>query len=422
MPDYGGRITVQQAAGLSGRARALALAKPARAVLDTGMTSIRPHIPLLAALAAANFVVGVGAFGVVGILEPLAADLGLGPGRAGALMTTFAIAYAVLSPVLVSLTGAFGRRRVMAAGLVAIAAGSLMAALAPSEAVLHLARIVQAAGAGVFTPVATAVGAGLVAPAARGRALGIVFMGMTLAQVAGIPAASYLAYSVGWRPALFAVAIAALPMIWLVWRMVPRGLAFQVVQLADLARVARDWRLVLALAFTVAYMSAAYVLYTYLAPLLSQTMGFGRDGVALALLIYGFGAVPGSILGGWLGDRVGAVRALAGLAALQLVFMPALSALPLPLPLLGIALFGWSICGWSFLPPQQARLIALAPPLAPVLISLNAAGIYLGAAIGSAVGGVVIAQVGVGGLGLAAAGMVAVALGILALSARQVRG
>jgi predicted MFS family arabinose efflux permease len=381
---------------------------------------------LITILSVSNFVIGMGAFMIIGLLEPLAADLEISAARAGTVLTTYAVAYAVLSPVLVSLTGGIGRRRVLAAGLALFGLGCLLPVISPTEAVLHASRIFAAAGAGMFTPVAAAVAAGLSAPERRAKALAAVFFGMTMSQVLGLPIGSFIAYTFGWRVAFAVVLLVLIPCLWLIWIIVPRGLSFQPVTLRDLGRVLRDGRLMLAVGFTTSFLTAGYVVQTFLAPLLSQNLGWGRDGITLALLVCGVGAVLGNMMGGALSDRVGPVRTLTGLCLAQIVVLPGFSALPLAqgesAGLTGAMALGllvlWSVFGWSFMAAQQARLIGLAPTAAPVMLALNAAGVYVGAALGSAFGGLVLAGFGLGPLGLVAGALMVVALVHLRLSVR----
>ena len=373
---------------------------------------------MIATLSMSNFVIGMGAFMIIGLLEPLAADLQISSARAGSVLTTYAIAYAILSPVLVATTGGIGRRRVLAAGLSLFGLACLMPVLFPTEGALHASRIVGAAGAGIFTPVAAAVAAGLSAPERRAKALAAVFFGMTMSQILGLPLGSFLAYTFGWQVAFAVVLALLLPCLWLVWTVVPRGLSFQPVTLRDLARVMRNARLMLAVGFTASFLMAGYVVNTFLAPLLSQGLGWGRNGISLALLVCGIGAVAGNIIGGALSDRIGPARTLTFLCLAQLVVLPGFSVLPLAggqaTLLSGSLAMGllvlWSVFGWSFMAAQQARLIGLAPEAAPVMLALNAAGVYVGAALGSAMGGLVLS-----GFGLAPLGLVAGALMVLAL-------
>lgn len=381
---------------------------------------------LIAVLSMSNFVIGMGAFMIIGLLEPLAADLGLPTARAGAVLTTYAVAYAILSPVLVSVTGGIGRRRVLAAGLALFGLACLLPVLVPTEAALHASRILAAAGAGIFTPVAAAVAAGLSATGNRAKALAAVFFGMTMSQVLGLPLGSFIAYTFGWRAAFAVVLLVLLPCLWLVWTIVPRGLSFQPVTLRDLGRMMRNGRLMLAAGFTASFLTAGYVVNTFLAPLLSQNLGWGRDGITLALLVCGIGAVLGNMMGGALSDRIGPARTLTFLCLAQLVVLPGFSALPLAggqATLLSGALamallLLWSVFGWSFMAAQQARLIGLSPEAAPVILALNAAGVYVGAALGSALGGMVLAGFGLAPLGLVAGALMVLALAHLRLSVR----
>ncbi len=379
------------------------------------MTDAAPNRLLIPVLSAANFVIGTGAFVVVGVLEPLGRDLGVGAAQAGSLMTVYAMAYAVLSPLLVSLTGGVGRRRVLAIALALFALATALSALAGSFWLLTLSRVLAAAGAGMFTPVAAAVAATLYPPEQRARVLAAVFFGLTLAQVAGVPGGSFIAYTFGWRWAFATVLLVALPCTVLIWRHVPAGLRFQPVTLGDLARIMGQGRLMLATLFTGAFLGAIYVLYTYAAPLLSQTMGFGRDGISLALAVFGAGAVAGNILGGVMADALGWRRTLIALTAAQVVIMPVFSLLPLPAGWVFVLFFVWAVSGWSFMAGQQLRLIGLAGPMAPVVLALNAAAIYLGAAGGSAIGAILLQTWGVGALGLG--GGLAAALALLHLLA-----
>lgn len=363
------------------------------------MTDESPDRAVVPILSVANFVIGLGAFVVIGTLTPIAESFGLTPAQAGNLMVLYAGVYAVTSPILVSATGQVGRRRVLAFAMALFALAALISALAPGAAVLFAARVLAAAAAGMVTPVAAAVVAGLSPPGKQGAALSMVFLGFSLSQVIGVPLGSFLAYTFGWRVAFWLVVALAAPCALLIWLKVPAGLRFAPVGLRHLARVIGDARLMLAVAFTTVFLAGSYVIFTYIAPLLETTMGFGRDGITATLTLAGLGAVAGSLMGGALTDRIGAQRTLALLCLAQMAIMPLFSTLPLPLAAVLALAAVWSLFGWSFMPAQQVRLIARSPDNANVLLALNAGGVYLGAAAGSALGGAVIAKAGLGALG-----------------------
>lgn len=376
---------------------------------------------LYALLSTCNFVIGMGAFALIGMLEPMAEALDSPVTSVAGLLTVYSIAYAITSPVLVALTGQIGRRRVLTFGLAVFTLASAFSALAPGMGLLYPARILAAAGAGMVTPVALAIAAALAPPEQRGSALASVFLGITLAQVAGVPVGSWLAYTFGWRSVFFLVTVMALPCLWLVWTRVPAGLKFSPVTLGDLGRVLRDPAPLLTVGFTVVFLGAIYMVFTYLPPILSQYMGYGRDGISLVLLIFGIGAPLGNMLGGVMADRLGPARSLALICALEALCLPVFAMLPLPGALLLGFVFFWSLVGWCFSPSQQLRLVSLAPQLASVLMSLHAASIYVGIAVGSGLGSLVVGAAGLQALGPAAGVVALISLGVMFWSARVAR-
>jgi DHA1 family inner membrane transport protein len=373
---------------------------------------------IIPVISACNFLIGVGVFVIIGILEPLGNGLGIAPEQAGILMTIYALSYAVLSPVLVSFTGNIGRRRVMTFGLTLFLIAGLLSALATTLTTLSIARVLAAAGAGMFTPVWAAVVAGLYPAEQRARVLAAVMFGFTLAQVLGVPAGSWIAYTFGWRYAFWGVVAINIPAIYLIWTFVPAGLTFQATTFKDLKDTLKDLRMMFAIAFTGLYLGSVYVLFTYMTPLFSQQMGMGRDLITLTLVISGLGAVVGNLLGGFMADKLGWFITLKTLCVAQMIVMPFYSFLPISLQAFFTLTVVWAIIGWSFMAGQQMRLIGLAGPKAPVVLALTAASIYIGAAIGSAVGSIIITYYGFSGLGIAAAGCASLALANIILSHR----
>lgn len=362
--------------------------------------------------------VGMGAFVIIGVQDPLRTDLGISATEVGLPLTVYAIAYVILSPLLVAFTGQIGRRRVMTLGLLIFTLAALASALAPTLWTLNGARVLAAAGAGIYTPIAAVVAAGLYPEEQRAKVLAAVFFGLTLAQVIGLPAGSWIAYTFGWRWAFGVVFAMGLPCIWMIWRSVPSGLQFQPVALKDLGAVLAEVPLMIATFFTASFLGAAYVLYSYIALLLSETMGYGRDQVVLVLIFYGAGAVLGNIAGGFMADRLGWKTTLTALCIGQILIMPVFSALPLSAPVVVLACLLWAMVSWSFMAAQQLRLIGLSGPRAPVVLAVNAASIYVGTAIGSAIGALVIGQFGINALGIVGGIFAAIALLHLRYSAK----
>ncbi|MCB1544052.1 MAG: MFS transporter [Rhodoblastus sp.] len=376
-------------------------------------TSPAPALPkgILLPLAFVNFTIGAGAFLVIALLAPMSQALSLSKAQAGWVMGAYALAYAISSPVFIALTGAWRRRAVILMGLGLFVAASLASAFATSAATLYAARIVAAAGAGMVTPVAAAIAVAISRPETRGAALSFVFVGMTMAQVLGVPGAAFIGYTYG-VPAAFIVAAAlgALMMIWIALA-VPADVQFQPQSLATLGRTLLSPRHLVAVLLTVTIATSGYLGMTFMGPLAEYRLGMGRDGVALILGAGGLGAVVGNLLSGRLVDRLGPSGALILFLSGQALVLPALTLIPFNLPL-GMALsFVWSLVGWGFTVPQQARLMAIDPATQGVMLALNAAGIYLGSGIGSAMAGAVYQ-----GWGIEATGVVGGAIAALGIA------
>ena len=377
---------------------------------------------LIRLMSAGNFAIGMGAFVIIGILNPLAEDFGLTHDQAGWVLTIYAIAYALGSPVIISLTGTWSRRTALALGIGVFGLASILSALAPNPEWLFATRVLAAFGAGMYTPAAAAVAAANSPPEMRGKSLATIFFGLTLAQVIGVPGGSFIAYTLGWTSAFWIVAILSLTCTVLIWLKVPTELDFAPSEIKDLVKSLLDWRGLLVVAFTATLMAALYVPYTYMAPLLAETMDYGRDGLTLVLLVFGCGAVVGNWIGGNLADRIGSGRTLAIVAVSQTLLMPLFSLLPMPGWALLVLVFFWSVLGWSFMPPQQSRLVVYGQSRQGVFLALNASAIYIGASIGSAVGGLVILGLGLQALGVMGGLMAVVALTSLWLSERLIYG
>jgi DHA1 family inner membrane transport protein len=349
---------------------------------------------MLRLLAAGNFIVGIGAFSIIGLMSPLQGDLGLTPLAAGSVVSAYALAYAFASPVLTAVLGRADRRPVLAAALAMFGAGMLLAAVARGVTGLYAGRIVASLGAAVFTPAAATVAVAGVAPGARGRALALIFTGFTLAQVVGVPASSWLGYTFGWRAVFAGIGILAGLVALLVLARLPRGIVVPPTTLGAFGRVLKDPGLALSALFLCSSMAAAWVSYTFLGPMIEWKLAGGRDVVSMLMLVYGLGALVGNILGGRVTDRLGPDRTLLVIAGLNVVLLLAVPTLPWTFLTGALLLFAWAVNGWAVMVPQQARLVGLAPGESQILLALNASGIYIGGAVGSVIGAATLAQTG----------------------------
>ncbi|GAA3842450.1 MFS transporter [Saccharothrix violaceirubra] len=364
-------------------------------------------------LAFGAFTVGTSGYIVAGVLPAVSAELHVSHATAGQLLTAFAIAYAVSSPVLAALTGRWERRTLLVAALLVSALGNAFAAIAPNYPLLLVARVISAFGAAVFTPGATLVATVLSPPERRGRAVALVFGGLTAALIVGVPAGNLLGGTLGYRGVFALIAVVSVLAAVAVRQWLPRVDAPPVVGLRARFAPAADRRVLGVLGVTVLVCVAVFSVFNFIAPLLHATAGLDGAVVGGVLVAYGLGAAFGNWGAGVLADRVDTRRLLVTLLSL---FVVVLATLPLTMTSVftsAVVLFVWGALTWSANPPIQSWLIRLAPADAGLLLSLNASAIYLGVGLSGVVGGVVISWVGLGPLAPIAAVLGVVALGLL---------
>lgn len=376
-------------------------------------TPILRSVPgLLTLFAFVNLVVGSSAFVIGGVLVPLAADLGIGVASAGQAMTAYALSTAFLAPLVLLVTGRWSRRRAMVGALLVFALGNMLCAWASSLPMLLVGRVLMGAGA-VFTPIAAGIAVALVRPEQMGRALSRVFLGMSLSYVVGVPLGTWMGLSYGWHAPLWLfTALTVGTAAWLAW-LVPRQLQTPGASFDGLGAllVRRDVLAVLAL--TLAYFVAIFAVFSFIGPVLQALVPMSASRQALTLGLFGVAGVAGTLSGGWLNDRFGARDVLTvqlSLLGLSMVLLPLTAG---SWPALIATLMLWGTAGFGMMTPQQARLAALAPRQAPLLLSLNTSMLYLGTALGAMVGGAATARLGPAQLGWAGVPFVALGLAIL---------
>ena len=361
-------------------------------------------------LGAGAFAVGTSAYVVSGVLPDVSSELHVSLTAAGQLATAFSLSYAVGAPILSTLTGRWERRTLLIAALVLAALGNLIAAVATDYPVLIVGRVVAAFGAAVYTPAATLFATGLLPPEERGRAVAIVFGGLTFALVLGVPAGSLLGPTLGYKGVFALITVVAVLVAIVERAALPRVDAPPVVSLRERFAGVTDRRVQIVLAMTVLGVLGAFSVYIYIVPLLKHSAGLTGSVTGILLLVYGVGAVVGNLVGGRATDRFGSLRTL-------LVLLTGLTAVVGTLDLTmttevgaAAALFVWGMFTWAFNPPIQNLLLELGGGL---LISLNASAIYLGAGLSAVVGGLVIQAFGVSCLPVLSAVLSLAVLGLL---------
>lgn len=379
----------------------------------------------LAPLAVGTFAIGTDLFMISGILPLIAKGLDVSLAAAGALVTVFAAVSAASAPILATFVGHRDRRLVGMASMGMFALANLLGAISISYLSLLLTRVIAAASAALYTPVATTLAISTVEPEGRGKAVSVVTGGLTVSLVLGVPIGTLIGDLWGWRATYIFVALIALIALSGIATWFPRVAGSLGPSLRERLAPLRQPMLAVILAQTTIVIAGTFVVYTYLGTFIEQNITSTPAAVTLLLLVYGAGALLGNFGGGrlidWLGPNKVVVIAIIGMS----VFLGSLSVIGLVANgqgafeslLFGAALFAWATIGWAFSPAQYVRLAHMLKNQQQMQIAfaLNGSALQLGTGIGALIGEWLVSQglltdIGFGGaifefLGLGLAGV-----------------
>jgi predicted MFS family arabinose efflux permease len=349
--------------------------------------------PRLLVLCFGNFIIGTGTLIVPGMLPALAQGLGVNVPVAAQLITAFAFTVCVTAPPLAALTARFDRRALLVAVQLLYAAGHSASAFASSLHELLVLRVLSSVGAAVFTAQAASTAALLVPTERRGSAIAFVFVGWSIASVVGMPLGAYVSETVGWPAGFLIVGSGALLAAAAVHLTIPRGLMIVPIGRAMWASLFGNRRLMLAVAVTAIQAAAQFTVLSFLVPSFKTLFNASPETISMLLVAFGVTGVAGNIIGARMVDRIGAAK----VTLLGLISMLTAHVLWLFVPgswlLLVAFLLLWGIGCFSTNSAQQARLVMLSPPHAPVSVAMNSSAMYFGQAVGTAAGAAVLAGV-----------------------------
>jgi DHA1 family inner membrane transport protein len=344
-----------------------------------------------------SLLMGTGVFVISGVLGPISESLNVSVAAAGQAMTVYALATAVLAPIALILTGGWPRRRALLVAMLIFTVGNGLCAFATTLPALLTGRALMGVGA-MFTPIAAGMAISMVEPAKRGRALSLVFLGISLSYVIGLPLGAWLGFRYGWQWPVGAVSVASTMAIVLLFVALPREINAPGASFKGLPELLRNRAVLRTLVLTLLFFIAIFLVFSYIGPVLQALYPMSSERLSVTLMLFGMSGVAGTLLGGWANDRFGPRRTL----VLQLSVLGSMMVL-VPLTQgsyveMVVVFVVWGIAGFGMMTPQQARLAALAPAQAPLLLSLNSSMLYLGTAFGAAIGGLVVSRVGFGQL------------------------
>jgi predicted MFS family arabinose efflux permease len=359
------------------------------------------------ALTLSAFAIGTTEFVIVGLIRDVAASLGVSVPSAGLLVSVYALGVAVGAPVLTALTARVPRKRLLIALMLLFTVGNLVASAAPGYASLMAARVLTGLAHGVFFSIGSTIATSLVPKAQAARAIALMFTGLTVALVTGVPLGTWIGQQFGWQSTFLAVALLGVVAMVGSALLVPATIGNKAgaeagrtgpAGLAEQFAVLKKPRLLLVYAITTLGYGGSFIAFTYLAPILQDVAGFAPPCVGLVMLVYGVSVAAGNIWGGRLADRKGPVRALQVVFGLLAAVLAVLS-VTAPHPVLVVAtVLTWGAVAFGNVPALQLYVVQRAERDAPGALDmasgLNIAAFNLGIALGAWGGGLVVAELG----------------------------
>lgn len=361
----------------------------------------------LLALATGAFAIGTTEFAPMGLLPVIADGVKVSIPTAGMLVSTYAIGVMVGAPIMTLLFSRFGKRAALMSLMLIFTVGNLLSAFAPGYTTLLLSRLVTSLNHGAFFGLGAVVAASVVPKEKQASAIAAMFMGLTVANIGGVPAATWIGQQVGWRLAFGGTAALGLITMGALWLALPRGEPGTPPDVRRELKVLTSREVLLAMGTTVLGSGAMFALYTYVAPMLTDITHATPGFVAFALVLIGIGFTLGNSLGGRLADWSldGATKLILAALAVVMVLLPLLLKTHVGA---AIGLIAWGAAAFGIVPPVQMRVMQAAAQAPGLASSVNVGAFNLGNAVGAALGGVVIGQ----GLGYAAVPFVGAALAV----------
>ncbi|WP_144157665.1 MFS transporter [Paraburkholderia sp. BCC1885] len=366
-------------------------------------------IPLLA-LAISAFAIGTTEFVIMGLLPEVARDLAVSIPSAGLLVSGYALGVAVGAPLLAVVTSRMPRKLALQLLMGVFIVGNVLCAVASGYSVLMIARVVTSFAHGSFFGIGAVVAASLVPQEKRASAIALMFTGLTLANVLGVPLGTFIGQEFGWRMAFWVVALLGVISLAGVAALVPNRHDTGPTGLAHEVRVLKDPQVWMALAMTIVGFGGVFVVFTYIAPILEQVSGFSPRGVTLILVLFGVGLTIGNTVGGKLADRA-LMPSLMGILLALAVVMAIFTRTSHSQVAAAVTIFVWGIAAFATVPPLQMRVVEKATAAPNLASTLNIGAFNLGNAGGAWLGGLAIGH----GMGLDALPWVAAAVSVAAL-------
>ena len=368
------------------------------------------NFPLLA-LAIGAFAIGTTEFSPMGFLPQIAENLNISIPTAGMLITAYALGVMIGAPFMTLWFGRFSRRKALILAMIIFTIGNILAAIAPNYWGLMAARILTSLNHGVFFGIGSIVATSVVPKDKQASAVATMFMGLTIANIGGVPLATWVGQNIGWRMSFAAIALLGVITMLSLWKALPEDKASQRPDVKAELKVLTRLPVVLALLTTVMSAGAMFTLYTYIAPSLQNITHASPMFITLMLVLIGIGFSIGNHLGGKFAD-LSLTKTLTSFLLLLMVSMLLFPILAQTQIGAALALIVWGAAAFAVVPPLQMRVMSVAHEAPGLASSVNIGAFNLGNALGATAGGAVL-NMGMSYAAVSIAGAVLTALGLV---------
>ncbi|MDA3480550.1 MFS transporter [Acinetobacter baumannii] len=365
----------------------------------------------LLALAIGAFAIGTTEFSPMGLLPNIANDLGISIPTAGMLITGYALGVMLGAPFMTLWFGGFARRNALIFLMAIFTVGNLIAAFSPNYMSLLGARLITSLNHGAFFGIGSVVAASIVPTHKQASAVATMFMGLTIANIGGVPLATWVGQNIGWRMSFLAISVLGIITMLALWKALPQGMVAQKPNVKAELKVLTRTPVVLALLTTVLGAGAMFTLYTYIAPSLTEFTHASPIFITFMLVLIGVGFSIGNHLGGRFAD-LSINKTLIGFLVLLIVMMVTFPILAQSQIGAAIALVIWGAATFALVPPLQMRVMSVAHEAPGLASSVNIGAFNLGNAVGAAAGALVL-DLGWGYSAVSFAGALLAGLGLL---------
>lgn len=366
-----------------------------------------------------SFLVGTSQFIIVGVLDQIADSLDISISSAGQLVSVYALASAIGTPLVIMATAKLDQRAQLLLSLVVFIIGVFAMPLFHSYFLIVLSRIVVGIGAGVFVVTAYAMSAKLAERGKQGTAMSYIAMGFSLSLVLGVPLGRVIAAMANWQAIFWLIGILSFVSFFIVAKVLPKTVGEPPIALKEQLSFFKQPKIMSALGITFLFFISFSMINTYITPFLFSIRPLSEHEISTILFALGIASFVGSKLAGFLADRIGIAQTLLSSMSVHLVALMLLFFATDSILLTSILLFIWVAASWTFGPTQSFNLASIAPKAAGILLSLNSSFVQLGFTVGAGLGGITIAHMPIIALSGVGALCVLCAMGILLFTVKK---